>query len=293
MMTERMHWKEYSMKTVARKMGSILLGNLLCSIALILFLRPAQMIGGGVGGISVLLNALLHIPLGLVVFLFNLPLMVFGLKILDRDFIIYSTISMVIFSLYMSLFGFLSTYIHITEDVLLSCIFGGVINGAGMGIMFRNGTCQGGLDVVAALVKRLYGVNISKVLLFFNGLIIFASGFVYSFDRAMYTMVGLFIAYQVLDRIQLGVGKKRQVFIMTSKAQPIARKIMKDLHRGVTYFEGLGAYSHMDFHVIYCIVDQREFVKVREIVDEIDPDAFMSISETVEVKGRGFDEIEV
>lgn len=293
MMTERMHWKEYSLKTVARKMGSILLGNLLCSIALILFLRPAQMIGGGVGGISVLLNALLHIPLGLVVFLFNLPLMVFGLKILDRDFIIYSTISMVIFSLYMSLFGFLSTYIHITEDVLLSCIFGGVINGAGMGIMFRNGTCQGGLDVVAALVKKLYGVNISKVLLFFNGLIIFASGFVYSFDRAMYTMVGLFIAYQVLDRIQLGVGKKRQVFIMTSKAQPIARKIMKDLHRGVTYFEGLGAYSHMDFHVIYCIVDQREFVKVREIVDEIDPDAFMSISETVEVKGRGFDEIEV
>lgn len=293
MMTERMHWKEYSMKTVARKMGSILLGNLLCSIALILFLRPAQMIGGGVGGISVLLNALLHIPLGLVVFLFNLPLMVFGLKILDRDFIIYSTISMVIFSLYMSLFGFLSAYIHITEDVLLSCIFGGVINGAGMGIMFRNGTCQGGLDVVAALVKRLYGVNISKVLLFFNGLIIFASGFVYSFDRAMYTMVGLFIAYQVLDRIQLGVGKKRQVFIMTSKAQPIARKIMKDLHRGVTYFEGLGAYSHRDLHVIYCIVDQREFVKVREIVDQIDPDAFMSISETVEVKGRGFDEIEV
>ncbi|KGF10327.1 transporter [Tissierellia bacterium S5-A11] len=290
---ETMHWREYNKKVILSKYLSILVGNFLCAMALILFLRPGQMIGGGVGGISVLLNTVFGIPLGVSVLLFNLPLMVLSLKVLDRNFILYSTLSMFIFSLYMSLFDFLASYIHITDDVLLSCVFGSILNGAGMGIMFRNGTCQGGLDVVAALTKKLYGINISKVLLGVNGVIITISGFVFSFNRAMYTLIGLFIAYQVLDRIQMGVGQMKQIFIMTNMSKPIARSIMKELHRGVTYLKGTGAYSHQDMDIIYCIVDNHEFVQVRKIVDSIDPEAFMTISETVEVKGRGFSHIQV
>lgn len=200
---------------------------------------------------------------------------------------------MIIFSLYMSFFDFLAHYVHITDDVLLSCVFGAILNGAGMGIMFRNGTCQGGLDVVAALAKKLYGINISKVLLAVNGVIITISGFVFTFNRAMYTLIGLFIAYQVLDKIQLGVGQMKQVFIMTTMSRPIAVAIMKKLHRGVTYLKGSGAYTENEMDVLYCIVDNHEFVMVRKIVDSIDPDAFMTISETVEVKGRGFDHIQI
>ena len=288
-----MHWKEYNKKVILSKYLSILVGNFLCAMALILFLRPAQMIGGGVGGIAVLLNAVFKIPLGLSVFLFNLPLMLLSLKVLDRNFIFYSTLSMIIFSLYMSFFDFLAHYVHITDDVLLSCVFGAILNGAGMGIMFRNGTCQGGLDVVAALAKKLYGINISKVLLAVNGVIITISGFVFTFNRAMYTLIGLFIAYQVLDKIQLGVGQMKQVFIMTTMSRPIAVAIMKKLHRGVTYLKGSGAYTENEMDVLYCIVDNHEFVMVRKIVDSIDPDAFMTISETVEVKGRGFDHIQI
>lgn len=288
-----MHWKEYNKKVILSKYLSILIGNFLCAMALILFLRPAQMIGGGVGGIAVLLNAVFKIPLGLSVFLFNLPLMLLSLKVLDRNFIFYSTLSMIIFSLYMSFFDFLAHYVHITDDVLLSCVFGAILNGAGMGIMFRNGTCQGGLDVVAALAKKLYGINISKVLLAVNGVIITISGFVFTFNRAMYTLIGLFIAYQVLDKIQLGVGQMKQVFIMTTMSRPIAVAIMKKLHRGVTYLKGSGAYTENEMDVLYCIVDNHEFVMVRKIVDSIDPDAFMTISETVEVKGRGFDHIQI
>ena len=288
-----MHWKEYNKKVILSKYLSILVGNFLCAMALILFLRPAQMIGGGVGGIAVLLNAVFKIPLGLSVFLFNLPLMLLSLKVLDRNFIFYLTLSMIIFSLYMSFFDFLAHYVHITDDVLLSCVFGAILNGAGMGIMFRNGTCQGGLDVVAALAKKLYGINISKVLLAVNGVIITISGFVFTFNRAMYTLIGLFIAYQVLDKIQLGVGQMKQVFIMTTMSRPIAVAIMKKLHRGVTYLKGSGAYTENEMDVLYCIVDNHEFVMVRKIVDSIDPDAFMTISETVEVKGRGFDHIQI
>ena len=109
----------------------------------------------------------------------------------------------------------------------------------------------------------------------------------------MYTLIGLFIAYQVLDRIQMGVGQMKQIFIMTNMSKPIARSIMKELHRGVTYLKGTGAYSHQDMDIIYCIVDNHEFVQVRKIVDSIDPEAFMTISETVEVKGRGFSHIQV
>lgn len=286
--------KEVSYKKIAiQKLTSILVGNLLCVIALLLFLRPAQMIGGGTGGIAVLLNYVFRIPLAVTVILINLPLMAISFKILDKDFIIFSTISMLVFSIFMTIFDFLSGYIHITDDVLLSCVFGGIINGFGMGIMFRNGTTQGGMDIVAALFKKLYGINVSKVLMAINGVIIITSGYIYTFDRAMYTIIAFYIGYQVVDVIQLGVGKKKQVFIMTSHPNEISNEILVKVNRGVTFFKGIGGYTNNKLDVLYCVLDNREFVKTCKIVEQIDPDAFMSVSETVEVKGRGFRKIEL
>lgn len=290
---DSMRWHQWNRRNILRKFYSVIIGNFLCAAALLLFLRPGEMIGGGIGGISVLLNAVTGIPVGLTVFLLNLPLIVLGLFYLDRSFIFFSTVSIFLFSGYLSLFEVLSTRITVTQDVLLSCIFGGVINGLGMGIMFRNGTCQGGLDIVAAFCRKKWGIQIGSALLTVNGIIITISARIYSLDRALYTLVALFVAYQVLDKIQMGVGRQKQVFILSDHDEEITRYIQQRLHRGVTYLKGMGAYSHHPIKVIYCITSTQQFVQLRRNVKNIDPDAFIAVSETVEVQGRGFKKMEV
>lgn len=288
-----MHWKELDHTILIKKLMSVILGNFLCAIALILFLKPNEMISGGIGGVSILLNAVFHLPIGPLVFLFNVPLMIMGFWYLDKSFMIFSTISIFLFTGYLSLLDFLGQYIHTTDDVLLACIFGALINGLGMGIMFRNGTCQGGLDILAAFFRKKWGIHIGKVLMVVNGIIITISAFIYSVDRALYTLVALFIAYQVLDKIQMGVGKQKQVFIISDKDEEITKVIHRQMHRGVTYLKGMGAYTGRPHKVIYCIVSTSQLVQLRQLVTNMDPEAFIAVSETVEVKGRGFKGIEI
>lgn len=288
-----MHWKEFNRTMLIKKLLSVIVGNLLCAAALLLFLRPNEMISGGLGGISLLLNTVSGIPVGTTVFVLNIPLIILGFFTLDPGFMLFSTVSIFVFSGYLSALEVFARGIVITDDVLLACIFGGVLNGVGMGILFRNGNSQGGLDIVAAFFRKKFGVNIGNVLMTVNGVIITISAVIYSVDRALYTLVALFIAYQVLDKIQMGVGKQKQVFIISDKDEEITEMIQEEIHRGVTYLKGMGAYSGTPHKIIYCIVTTTQLVLLRSEVERLDPDAFMAVSETVEVSGRGFRKIEV
>ncbi|MDO5712832.1 MAG: YitT family protein [Tissierellia bacterium] len=288
-----MHWQEFNHTILLKKFISVIIGNFLCAIALLLFLKPNEMISGGIGGISILLNTVFHLPVGTLVFLLNVPLMIMGFLYLDRSFMIFSTASIFLFTGYLSLLDFLGQYIHTTDDVLLACIFGALINGLGMGIMFRSGTCQGGLDILAALFRKKWGINIGKVLMAVNGVIITISAFIYSVDRALYTLVALFIAYQVLDKIQMGVGKQKQVFIISERDEEITKMIHRQMNRGVTYLKGMGAYTGTPHKVIFCIVSTPQLVQLRQLVTTMDPEAFIAVTETVEVKGRGFKRMEI
>lgn len=283
-----------SKETFLRKFMAMIVGDFFCAFALVYFLRPNQLISGGVTGLSVLIDLFVPLSIGWILFLLNLPLLILGLIFLDKRFMLFTSMSILILSLYV---GFLDSIIPTgfgaTHEVILGCIFGGVLNGIGMGINFRNGCSTGGFDILGAIIKQKYNLSVGNVLMAVNFFIIIGSSFIYSFDKALFTLIALFIAYQVTDIIHLGVGKQKQVFIISAKEQEIVEAIYSQMKRGITYINGEGAYAHKDFKIIYMICSSAELVKVKNLVKKIDEDAFMAVSDTSEIMGRGFRGIEI
>lgn len=279
-------------KEIVRKLFFIVLGNFLCSIAFNLFFIPSKLLSGGVGGLGILTQYLTGIPSGIAVFILNVPIFVIGAKMLDKEFAIYGFISMLIFSFLLTITRNIGNYLSI-NDILLGAVFGGVFNGIGMGLMFRNRTCQGGFDIVAAILKDRYNINVGSGLMAVNTIIISLSSLLFGYKPAMYTLISMYIGYKILDKVQTGFNIKKKIVIVSDKAEELAEVIIHQLNRGVTFLDGIGGYSKENKKVIYCIVTSRETAKLKSIVDEIDPMAFFTVSDVVEVKGSGFKSVGV
>ncbi|WMM25920.1 YitT family protein [Tissierella sp. MB52-C2] len=279
-------------KEIGIKIFSIVLGNLLCALAINLFFVPNGLLSGGVGGIAIMIQYLTDLPTGISVFLMNLPLFVLGAKMLDRKFVLYAFISMIVFSSWLTVTKGFSKY-FIVDDILLGSIFGAVLNGIGMGLMFRNGTCQGGFDVIAAILKRKYNMNIGTGLMMANTIIISLSSLLFGYKSAMYTLIAMYAGYQILDKVQIGINVQKNVIIVSEKSKELSHAIIERLHRGVTFLKGQGGYTQEDRDIIYCTLTSREIAKLKEIVNDVDPKAFFTITDVVEVKGKGFKTAEI
>lgn len=277
---------------IARKIFFIILGNLLCSIAINLFFVPNELLSGGVGGLGIMIQYLTSIPTGIAVFTLNLPIFLAGYKMLDKKFLVYAFISTFIFSIILTMTKGIGKYLFV-DDILLAAVFGAIFNGFGMGLMFKNGTCQGGFDVIAAILKRRYNINIGTGLMTVNTIIISFSSVLFNYKCAMYTLIALYIAYQILDKVQTGFNVQKNIIIVSDKSYELSTAIMKELHRGVTFLKGEGGYTKDHKNIIYCILTSREIAKLKEIVEEIDPNAFFTINDVVEVQGSGFKTIEI
>ncbi len=282
--------KSKKIKDIIRKLAFIVLGNFLCSIAFNVFFIPSKLLSGGVGGLGILIQYLTDIPAGIWVFIINIPIFIIGSKMVDREFAIYGFISMLIFSSLLTITSGIGRYL-VVDDILLTSVFGGIFNGVGMGLMFRNRVSQGGFDIVATILRKKYNVNIGTALMGVNTIIISLSSLLFGYKSAMYTLIAMYVGYRVLDKVQTGFNIKKNVVIVSDKSEELANAIIKRLHRGVTFLEGIGGYTNEDKKVIYCIITSRETAKLKNIVDEIDPNAFLTINDVVEVKGRGFQNI--
>ena len=269
------------------KLFFIIIGNLFCSIAFNVFFIPNKLLSGGVGGLGIIIQYLTDIPTGISVFVLNIPIFLIGSKLINREFAFYAFISMFIYSSILTLTRGLGSY-FVVDDIILAAVFGGVFNGIGMGLMFRNRTSQGGFDIIAAILKKKYNINIGTGLMMANTVIVSLSSFLFGYRSAMYTLIAMYIGYAVVDKVQLGFNVKKNVVIVSEKADQVAEAILTKLNRGVTFLEGMGGYTHENKKVIYCIVTSRETAKLKEIVDEIDPMAFLTINDIVEVRGKGF-----
>lgn len=279
-------------KEIGRKLFYIIIGNLLVSIAINVFFVPHGLLSGGVGGLGIMVQYLWEIPTGISVFIINLPIFLMGYKMLDKKFLVYAFMSTFIFSFILTATKGISNYVYV-DDILLASIFGALFNGLGMGLMFKNGTCQGGFDVVAAILKRKYNVNIGTGLMTVNTVIISLSSLLFSYKRAMYTLIALYIAYQILDKVQTGFNIQKNIIIVSDKSDELAVAIIQELKRGVTFLNGQGGYTQDDKNIIYCILSSREIAKLKEILERIDPSAFFTINDVVEVKGSGFKSLEI
>jgi uncharacterized membrane-anchored protein YitT (DUF2179 family) len=282
--------KSKEMTDVVRKVIFIIIGNFLCSIAFNVFFIPNKLLSGGVGGLGILIQYLTDIPAGISVFIINIPIFIIGSKMVDKEFALFGFVSMFVLSSLLTITNGIGKY-FVIDDVLLASIFGGVFNGVGMGLMFRNRVSQGGFDIIAAILKKKYNVNIGTGLMAVNTVIVSLSSLLFGYKSAMYTIMAMYVGYRILDKVQTGFNVKKNIIIVSDKPKELADAIIKKLHRGVTFLEGIGGYTNENKKVIYCIVTSSETAKLKNIVDEIDPNAFFTVNDVVEVRGRGFQNV--
>lgn len=265
----------------------IVLGGVIGGISFNVFLIPHKLLSGGVSGIALILKYLFDFNPGVLIFVLNIPIFIAGYKFVDREFILLSLIGMTAFSISIDMFSFLRNVIYI-NDTLLSSLYGGALSGIGTGIVIRNRASQGGIDIIAVIVKKYFSMNIGSTSFMINLIIVAIASMFYGLNLAMYTLVSMYVTSTVMDKVQQGFGSSKSVMIITDNEQKVADEIIKTLGRGITYLEGEGAYTGNKKRVIYCIVSMSQLAKLKQIVHETDSKAFMAVSDTAEVLGYGF-----
>lgn len=280
-------------KTWYRTIVSILglsVGVLLLAIGLIFFLEPNTIAPGGVTGFAIVFKKITNVPVYLTNLAINIPLFIVGVIILGKNFgwkTLYAT----------ALLSFFLKIIPpqaVTPDLLLASIFGGLVSGIGLGIVFKSGGTTGGTDLAGSILNKMFpSLSISTFMMGIDIIVVAFAGIVdRKVETSLYSIIALFVTIKVIDLILEGIGYLKGFLIITNKPEEISERIMKDLDRGVTLFKGKGMYTKEDKDVLLCVVNRSQFTKTKEIVNSVDKDAFIMVTEMSEVLGEGFEEIE-
>jgi uncharacterized membrane-anchored protein YitT (DUF2179 family) len=267
---------------LVKKYSFLFIGACLAAIGLEIFLVPNLIIDGGVTGISIVSSYLTGLPLGLFIFVLNLPFLFFGYNQIGKTFVISTLFSITVLSIGVSV---LHPVPGLTQDTLLATVFGGIILGIGVGIVVRYGGSLDGTEIVAIVISRRSAFSVGEIVMFFNLFILSSAGLIFSWDRAMYSLIAYFIAYKVIDITIEGLDESKAAFIISEKPDEIAEVLMARLGRGVTYLEGRGGYSGQVKGVLYSVITRLEVAKLKAIVDEIDENAFVTINDVHDVLG--------
>lgn len=250
-----------------------------------IFLVPNGIIDGGIVGISIMLSHISGIKLGLFLFVLNLPFFFFGYKQMGKTFTITSISAVTILSIFTTLFTPVPGF---TNDPLLAAVFGGVILGIGVGLVIRYGGSSDGTEILAVLFNKFSPFSVGETVMFFNIIILGTAGFVFGWNHAMYSLIAYFIAFKMIDITIEGLESSRSVWIISSKPVDIGDALNDRLGRGITYLNGEGAYSGDDKQVIFTVITRLEEAKLKSIVDDIDPGAFLAVGDIHDVKGGNF-----
>lgn len=277
--------QKLSKKTIIKRTIFILIGAILMAIGIEVFLVPNSIMDGGIVGISIILYNLTGIKIGFFIFLLNIPFFYLGYKQIGKTFAISTLFGISILSI--------STYYlhHVaafTQDILLATVFGGIVLGAGVGLVIRYGGALDGSEILAILLNKRLPFSVGEFIMLFNVFIFGWGGFVLGWDRAMYSILAYVIAFKTIDIVIDGFDESKSAWIISDKYKEIGDTILARLGRGVTYFNGEGGYSGDDKKIIFCIVTRLEEAKLKSIIEEIDPSAFLAVAEINEVRGGRF-----
>lgn len=265
----------------------MLAGCLIAACSINLFVVPSHLLTGGVTGIAMIIYYLAELPIGLQTFIYNVPLLVASYKLLGREYTVDVVTGTVIFSACIDATRFLNAYAPV-NDVMLASIYGGVFNGIGYGIVFRMNGSTGGFDILGAIVKKYFSMNMGTAIFAFNCGIVAVAGFLFGIQPALFTLICMYVNSHVTDKVIAGLNRSKAVLIVSDKAEDIAETIMLDMKRGVTYLHGEGGFSHVEKNIIMVIVSLTQIAKLKLIVHTIDAEAFLIIMSASEVVGRGF-----
>jgi uncharacterized membrane-anchored protein YitT (DUF2179 family) len=268
-----------------KDIGGILLGSFMLAVSIQWVLVPSNLLTGGVGGIAIILKYLTGIEIWIWYMLLNIPIFIAGYKYISRRFVIYSLIGAAALSLFL---GILKPIGFNLNDNLLSALLGGVIAGIGSGIILHSKGSTGGLDIIAVLVRRFRGYNIGQISFASNLLILTLSLIIFDIKLALFSAISIFISSRVIDFVIYGPEVNRTAMIISHNSEDITYAIINDLHRGCTCLPAWGAYSGEDINIIMVTVARTQLPRLKELVFQLDPQAFITINETIEVLGKGF-----
>ena len=285
--------KEHVRATGAREIAfgylQILLGSLIAAAAYPAFLVPNNIAPGGLTGVATILNFLFRWPVGTVSLLLNIPLFIIGYRAMGRIFAFRSLIATILFSLLIDILPIRP----VSTDPLLGTLFGGVVLGAGLGLILRGGATTGGSDMVARMVHRkLPFISVGMFLFAVDCLVVLGAAVAIGTEQALYAFINIYVCSKVIDAVMMGFSGNKACFIMTSRWEEITRRLMDEVGRGVTHLEAKGAYTGRQQPVVLCVAARQEIMSVKRIVQEEDEKAFMFITEAHEALGEGFSRLD-
>ena len=270
----------------------IIVGTALMAVAVNSVFDLCGMVTGGFSGIAILVKEWTEdvvpggIPLWVTNMSMNIPLFFIGMKIGGFGFVKKALIGEICLSFWLAV---LPAFDIAGNDLLLAAVYGGVIQGVGIGLVFLGRGTTGGTDMMAALLQlKLRHYSIAQIMQFIDGAVVLVGMYVFGVQKALYAIIAVFLVTKVTDGMIEGLKFSKQAYIITSKPEEISTQIMRNLDRGVTGIRGKGMYSGQDKLLLYCVVGRKEIVALKELVDEIDPEAFVIVSDVREVLGEGF-----
>ncbi len=267
----------------------IVIGSAVTALAYNLFLIPHHIVPGGAGGVAMILNYFFSTPVGLTILVINIPLFVLGVKVIGRNYGVKSILGVAISSLLIDGFTYVLHLGPATDNKILACIFGGIMLGAGLGLVFRGGGSTGGSDIVGQVLNRYTNLSTGTAILVVDFIVITAAGICFGqFELALYGYLNLYLQTRAIDLVLEGLSYTRALFIISDSADAIARAITGTMNRGATVLNATGAYSKERKDMVFSVMAKREVPRAREIVREVDPHAFIIITDVYEVLGEGF-----
>lgn len=257
------------------------IGCIISAYALEAFLIPNTILDGGITGISIIISKLSSIPMSILVLLLNIPFVYIGYKNIGKNFLFRTIYSMVVFSVFLSLFNKISPF---TEEMLLATVFGGVLLGAGVGLVIHFGGCVDGTESLGLVISKKTSLSVGQVVLICNLIIYTVAGFIFGFDRAMYSILTYVITFKTIDFISEGLEQVKAALIVTEKGTKLSKEIYNRLGRTTTTIKGKGLISG-EKEILYVVLTRLEVFELNRIIDEMDESAFITILDVSDIIG--------
>ena len=275
-------------RTELRNILYILSGAMVLALGIILFLAPNKIATGGTPGMAILLNYLTHLPIGTLMVLINLPLLLVGGKMLGKSFTLRSVLAIFLTSFFIDILGAVLHLQALSHNTLLATLYGGIAVGVGVGLILRGNASAGGTTIIARLVAARSQYKPGQVILVFDVFIIITAGFVFQdIERALWSMISIYVTSKCIDMILTGTLSEKVVHIATNKADLLSQLIVEQLGQQGTILTGTGLHKEEEKTLIFVTVEARKITLLRDIIHQNDPEAFMVVMDAAEMLGRG------
>ena len=273
-------------KARTKRIISFIIGSMILASAYNLFLAPNNLVAGGVSGIAIILNGIFGFDHFLVILTLNIVLLIVSYFLLGKEKTRGSILGSLVFPLCVKLTSEIGTYIDIdTSQLLISAVFGGVLYGFGIGMIFKAGFTSGGTDIVNQILNKYLKLSIGKSMIYTDGTIVLSSALIFGSSKLMYAIIVLYIVSIMSDRVILGISDSKAFYIITDQEKAVKEYIIKYLNHGVTIFNAKGGYAKEKQNVLMCVLPTKDYYRLKEGILELDPEAFFVVTDAYEVFG--------